>query len=536
MSTEVEIRAPAEQTEGTRSQILRWLKSVGESVSENEPLIELETDKVTVEVPSPGSGTLREILKQEQDEIGPGELLGRIEAAGNGSSAGSDTRASDDVQTSSANLNASAAAVRSDASAVRAAASADSVRAAADAAMQGSADAVVSVPISTPTDADGGRTGQGDRADSRDAYASGTVPASHAGSNDASNARMAHQRAASVEAPGLAAQTFSPAVKRLLAERGLDASAVRGTGQGGRITVADILAQGHPGGAQSASTSAAVESAAGATQLARGAPSAGSPLGGRASSGANSSRSAQTAADGVTDTAGPRHSVPHTATRKRIAEHMVQSLLHTAPHVTTVFEADLTAVLEHRQRNKDDFVRRSAPLTLTAYFLQATVAAIRAVPEANSRWTDSALEVFDSMHIGVATALETGLVVPVLRDVQSRDLFETAKGLDDLISRARDGRLTPADMRGGTFTISNHGVSGSLVATPIIINQPQSAILGVGKLEKRPVVVTSEDTGEDRIVIRPRCYVTLTIDHRVMDGHQANRFLQTFVEWLAKPQ
>jgi len=215
---------------------------------------------------------------------------------------------------------------------------------------------------------------------------------------------------------------------------------------------------------------------------------------------------------------------------------MVQSLLHTAPHVTTLFEADLTAVLEHRQRNKDDFVRRSAPLTLTAYFLQATVAAIRAVPEANSRWTDSALEVFDSMHIGVATALETGLLVPVLRDMQSRDLFETAKGLDDLISRARDGRLTPADMRGGTFTISNHGVSGSLVATPIIINQPQSAILGVGKLEKRPVVVTSEDTGEDRIVIRPRCYVTLTIDHRVMDGHQANRFLQTFVEWLAKPQ
>jgi 2-oxoglutarate dehydrogenase E2 component (dihydrolipoamide succinyltransferase) len=211
---------------------------------------------------------------------------------------------------------------------------------------------------------------------------------------------------------------------------------------------------------------------------------------------------------------------------------MVQSLLHTAPHVTTVFEADLTAVLEHRQRNKEEFARRGAPLTLTAYFLQATVAAIRAVPEANSRWTDSALEIYDSMHIGVATALETGLVVPVLRDMQARDLFETAKGLEDLVSRAREGRLAPADMRGGTFTISNHGVSGSLVATPIIINQPQAAILGIGKLEKRPVVSSDEDGGEDRIVIRPRCYVTLTIDHRVMDGHQANRFLQTFVERL----
>jgi 2-oxoglutarate dehydrogenase E2 component (dihydrolipoamide succinyltransferase) len=227
----------------------------------------------------------------------------------------------------------------------------------------------------------------------------------------------------------------------------------------------------------------------------------------------------------------PSHLIAHTATRKRIAEHMVQSLLHTAPHVTTVFEADLTAVLEHRQRNKDDFARRGAPLTLTVYFLQAIVAGIRAVPEANSRWTDSALEVFDSMHIGVATALDSGLVVPVLRDVQLRDLFETAQGLEDLVSRAREGRLQPTDVRGGTFTISNHGVSGSLVATPIIINQPQSAILGVGKLEKRPVVVS--ENGEDRIVVRPRCYVTLTIDHRVMDGHQANRFLQAFVERLA---
>jgi 2-oxoglutarate dehydrogenase E2 component (dihydrolipoamide succinyltransferase) len=233
----------------------------------------------------------------------------------------------------------------------------------------------------------------------------------------------------------------------------------------------------------------------------------------------------------ATNAPAPNHHVPHTATRKRIAEHMVQSLLHTAPHVTTVFEADLTAVLEHRQKNKDDFARRGAPLTLTAYFLQATVAAIRAVPEANSRWTDSALEVFDAMHIGVATALDTGLVVPVLRDVQSRDLFETAQGLEDLVSRARDSRLSPSDVRGGTFTISNHGVSGSLIATPIIINQPQSAILGVGKLEKRPVVVS--ENADDRIVIRPRCYVTLTIDHRAMDGHQANRFLQTFVERLA---
>jgi 2-oxoglutarate dehydrogenase E2 component (dihydrolipoamide succinyltransferase) len=223
--------------------------------------------------------------------------------------------------------------------------------------------------------------------------------------------------------------------------------------------------------------------------------------------------------------------VPHTAVRKRIAEHMVQSLLHTAPHVTTVFEADLAAVLQDRARRREEFALRGAPLTLTAYFVRAAVTAIRAVPEANSRWTDSALEIYESIHVGVATAVEgVGLVVPVLHDAQSRDLFDTARGLDDLVTRARSGRLVPADVRGGTFTLSNHGVSGSLLAAPIIINQPQAAILGIGKLEKRAVVV--EEGDEQKIAARPRCYVTLTLDHRVMDGHQANRFMETFVQTL----
>jgi 2-oxoglutarate dehydrogenase E2 component (dihydrolipoamide succinyltransferase) len=464
MSIEVEIRAPAEQTEGTRSQILRWLKSVGDTVAENEPLIEIETDKVTVEVASPGSGTLREIVKQEQEEIGPGDLLGRIEAA--------------DV-------------------------------AAAPAVSHGSGSPASAVGASAG--------GPGSLRDARTA---------DAGS-------LATDLGAGVSAS--AAPNLSPAVRRLLAERGLDASQVRGTGQGGRVTVEDVLAHGATGGAavDGAEGSAPIGTAsdAGPAIQTRGTALDGAA---KAGNGIGSHLGVATARDAPGASAvGPSHRVPHPATRKRIAEHMVQSLLHTAPHVTTVFEADLTAVLEHRQRNKDDFARRGAPLTLTAYFLQATVAAIRAVPEANSRWTDAALEIFDSMHIGVATALDTGLVVPVLRDVQSRDLFETAKGLEDLVTRARHGRLAPTDVRGGTFTISNHGVSGSLVATPIIINQPQAAILGIGKLEKRPVVSSDADGGEDRIVIRPRCYVTLTIDHRVMDGHQANRFLQTFVGRLS---
>jgi 2-oxoglutarate dehydrogenase E2 component (dihydrolipoamide succinyltransferase) len=168
---------------------------------------------------------------------------------------------------------------------------------------------------------------------------------------------------------------------------------------------------------------------------------------------------------------------------------------------------------------------------LTAYFVAACVEAIRAVPEANARWTDDAILEHERIDIGVGTALPgRGLIVPVIRDAGRLDLAGIAAALGALVQKARDDTLTPADLQGGTFTISNHGVSGSLVAAPIVINQPQSAILGVGKLEKRAVVVN--EGGEDRVAIRPCCYVTLTIDHRVLDGHQANHFMETLVRRL----
>lgn len=421
MSDALEIRAPAEQTEGTRSQILRWLKRVGEQVSENEPLIEIETDKVTVEVAAPGSGVLREILRQEQEEITPGELLGWLDASGAGA------------------------------------------------------------------DAAPGRS----------------APTTESGAHREAPARPAQAAAEAARGtPGGAGQ-LSPAVRRLLTEHGLEPAAVQGTGQGGRVTVEDVL------------RAAAGRGPAGGGRGAGGQPAPG---------GEQAAQSAPTSEEGV-------RRVPHSAMRRRTAEHMVQSLLHTAPHVTTLFEADMAAVLEDRARRREEFAQRGVPLTLSAYFVQAAVAAIRVVPEANSRWTDAALEIFEAIHIGVATAVEgSGLIVPVLRDAHTRDLFDTARALDDLVSRARAGKLTPADVRGGTFTISNHGVSGSLLAAPIVINQPQSAILGIGKLERRAAVIQEGD-GE-RIAVRPRCYVTLTLDHRAMDGHQANRFMQTFVDTL----
>jgi 2-oxoglutarate dehydrogenase E2 component (dihydrolipoamide succinyltransferase) len=407
MTASIEIRAPSEQTEGTRSQVQRWLKSVGEAVVENEPLIEVETDKVTIEIPAPAGGVLAEILKQEQDEIAPGELLGRIQAG--------------------TQLQASAKAEPA-----------------------------------------------------KEAAAAPAV-------DDVTTAALTAHAAA------LSGGRNSPAVRRLLSEHKLHAADVRGTGAGGRVTVDDVLE--HVAKKQQPASPSTREQPA------------------------------------APQSAGQGRRVPHTSIRKRIAERMVESLLHTAPHVTTIFEVDLSAVLAHRAKHRADFEQRGASLTLTAYFLAACVDAIREIPEANSRWTDEALEVHDTIDIGVGTAVEgKGLVVPVVRSVQSLDLFGISQSLSDLVARAREDKLTPADVRGGTFTISNHGVSGSLVATPIVINQPQSAILGVGKLEKRAVVV--EENGADKIVVRPRCYVTLTLDHRVMDGHRANRFLQVLVAKL----
>jgi len=163
--------------------------------------------------------------------------------------------------------------------------------------------------------------------------------------------------------------------------------------------------------------------------------------------------------------------------------------------------------------------------------LMACAEAMKAVPEINSQWHDDAVQIFSDVNIGVGTALgDKGLVVPVINNVQERNIFGVARELQEITAKARDNKLTPSDMKGGTFTISNHGVSGSLLATPIIINQPQSAILGVGKLEKR-VVVRPLD-GQDIMVIKPMAYVSLTIDHRVIDGHQTNNWLSVFVSTL----
>jgi 2-oxoglutarate dehydrogenase E2 component (dihydrolipoamide succinyltransferase) len=188
----------------------------------------------------------------------------------------------------------------------------------------------------------------------------------------------------------------------------------------------------------------------------------------------------------------------------------------------------MSNIIEHRRWHKKEFSEQGVKLTFTAYFLLACVQAIRAVPQVNARFYEDALEIFEQINIGVGTARgDQGLVVPVVKDIQSKSLFEIAEKLQQQTEKARTGKLKPADMKNGTFTISNHGVSGSLLAAPIIINQPQVAILGVGKLQKR--VVVCDVDGRDQMLIKPMCYISLTIDHRALDAFQTNQFLTVLV-------
>lgn len=418
----IDISVPTD-LEGTKSVVRTWLKQPGQPVAADEAIVELETDKVAMEVFSPAAGILTEIAKAVGEDAEGGALLGRIEVQ-----PANETEAS-----------------------------------------RGSAPAAAA-PASAPrVDAEGPR------------------------------------RSIADFSPDV---KLSPSVRRLLLETGLDPVGIEGTGRGGRLTRADVL-QHIERGATAARPASAIVAAPGSS--------------------ASRPPAAQAGAVGRT----PRGRLePHDTMRRRIAEHLTHSLA-VAPHVTAVFEADFGAIMAHRARHKTAFAAQGVNLTYTAYVVMACVQAMRAAPAVNSRWTDDAIEHFDDVNIGVGTALgDKGLIVPVVHQAHTLNLLGVASRLQEMTEKARAGRLAPADVQGGTFTISNHGVSGSLLAAPIIINQPQSAILGVGKLEKR--VVVQEVNGADVIAIRPRAYVSLSIDHRVLDGHQTNGWLTRFCEVLER--
>jgi 2-oxoglutarate dehydrogenase E2 component (dihydrolipoamide succinyltransferase) len=287
----------------------------------------------------------------------------------------------------------------------------------------------------------------------------------------------------------------SPVVKRLAREHAVDLEQVPGTGLAGRVTKKDVLAFVEQM-EQTPARSAAV-------------PDAPAP------------DLAEVATDELLH--------PLSAMRRAIAQHMVLSV-QTSPHVTTVFEVDMTAVVRHREAHKAEFAARGLSLTFMPYFVVAAAAALRAHPLANSRYTDAGIVEHRRIHIGVAVAVPGGLLVPVVRDADERTLAGAARAVADLAERARRSTLAPDDLHGGTFTITNHGVSGSLIGTPII-HQPQAAILGIGAIGKRAVVRSATGSllpdADDAIVIRPMAYLSLSFDHRLLDGAAADAFVDT---------
>jgi 2-oxoglutarate dehydrogenase E2 component (dihydrolipoamide succinyltransferase) len=291
---------------------------------------------------------------------------------------------------------------------------------------------------------------------------------------------------------------ISPVVARIAAEHAVNLSQVRGTGLNGRITKNDVLAY--------------VEAGKPA------APARGSePLEARAEAAA-------------VPTAPGDQLIKHTIIRKQIAEHMLASK-RTSPHVLTVMEADMGRVVAHRTANKESFANDGANLTFTAYFIAAIVAGLKEHQLANASWGEEGIQVHRAINVGMATSLGAeGLIVPVIKGADGLSLLGIARAVNDLASRARAKKLQPDEVRGGTFTLTNHGTAGSLFAMPII-NQPQSGILGVGVLQKRAVVVTDAN-GADAIAIRPMVFLSYVFDHRILDGASADGFLMKVKETL----
>ena len=380
----VEIRVPALGESVSEATVAKWFRTVGDVVTVDEPLVELETDKVTVEVPAASSGTISEIIAAEGDNVEVGALLCAITEG---------------------------AAPAKTAPAAKAA-------------------AVAPAPAEKP-------------------------------------------------APLAAPAGQAPSVRRLVSEKGIDPATVAGTGKGGRVTKGDMLAQ-----------------AAGSTAAPRG---------------------------------RREERVRMTRLRKRIAERLKEAQ-NTAAMLTTFNEVDMTALLKLRADYRDAFEKKhGVRLGFMSFFAKASVIALGELPSVNAEIDGDEIVYKNYCDIGVAVSAPNGLVVPVLRDVEEMSFADIEKTITDFGRRARDGKMTMEDLTGGTFTISNGGVFGSLLSTPIL-NPPQSAILGMHKIEKRAVVV------DDAVVVRPMMYLALSYDHRLVDGREAVTFLVRVKECIEDPQ
>jgi pyruvate/2-oxoglutarate dehydrogenase complex dihydrolipoamide acyltransferase (E2) component len=458
--------------EGT---VTRWLKQEGDSIQEDEALLEVSTDKVDTEIPSPADGTVLQILVPEGETVQAGTVIALIGAAGETPPAVSD---------------------------------------------QGS----VGQPKAPEVD----DAGAGTSAEAVQETVDLPPPA---------------QPVSAGRSPNLG--FISPIVARLAQEHNLDLSQVKGTGDGGRITKQDVLAylkEAQPDEEAPYAEQEDVELAAwetpGEGDLFR--PSElmfnkeepqNKPQAARQKEAPPAAQVSPRQAFPARDTAPPSQVnggrlIPHTTMRRKIAEHMVASK-RSAPHVTTVMEADLQRVIAHTAANKATFAQNGVRLTYTAYFATAAVQALLAYPQVNSTWTDEGILIRPQINLGLAVSLgDEGLIVPNIKSADGLSLVGLARAISSMAERARSKSLRPEDIQDGTFTITNHGITGSLFATPII-HQPQCGILGVGTIQKRVVV-----TPDDAIAVRPMVYLSFTFDHRILDGAAADGFLTKIIEVL----
>lgn len=406
-----EIRVPTLGESVTEATIGRWFKKAGDAVAVDEPLVELETDKVTIEVPAPSAGTLSEIIAADGTTVAVGALLGQITDG--------------------------AAGAKPAAAPAKPAAAAPAPAAAAPAAAP-------AAPKAPPADA-----------------------------------------------------PLAPSVRKLSAETGIDASTVPGSGKDGRVTKGDMLA--------------AIERAA----------SAPTPVNQPAAA-------VQVRAPSPADDAAREERVKMTRLRQTIARRL-KDVQNTAAMLTTFNEVDMTNVMALRAHYKDAFEKKhGSKLGFMGFFTKAVVQGLKDIPAVNAEIDGTDLIYKNYYHIGVAVGTDKGLVVPVVRDCDHKSIADIEKGIADFGRRARDGQLKIDEMQGGTFTITNGGIYGSLMSTPIL-NAPQSGILGMHKIQERPMVVGG------KVEVRPMMYLALSYDHRVIDGKEAVTFLVRVKESLEDP-
>jgi 2-oxoglutarate dehydrogenase E2 component (dihydrolipoamide succinyltransferase) len=482
--------------EGT---ITKWLKKPGEQVQRDEPLFEISTDKVDAEIPAPVSGVLKEIRVSEGATVQVNTVVGLIE----------DTGTATAPQPVPATTQVPSA--------------------------QTASSPVERAETETPTylhEATDAKTGSPAHA----ALAHAGVEESQAKPKEREEVRQQETviefpKGQEEEEEGESERVrSSPLVRRLAREHQVNLREVPGTGLGGRVTKDDILhfVEQHPAGipATAQPLGPAVMRPAAAAQ-APVAPPAQTPAY-QTGTAAPTMPAAQPAPPRPAAMAD--EIVPMTAMRKKIAERMVESK-RTSAHVHSVYEVDMTRIVKLRERLKNDFERRTgSKLTFMPFFCRAAIHAIRQFPIVNSSVEGDSIRYHRNINLGIAVALDWGLIVPVLKNAEEKNFLGVQRGITDLAERARVRKLLPDDVAGGTFTLTNPGNYGQMFGLPIIL-QPQVAILGIGNIKKQPIVV-SDETGMDSIAIRSMCHISLGYDHRVIDGAVGDQFLRAVSDYL----